>query len=410
MILAIGEKRGQRKPKQSRWFRLGDSITRIASGVGVHGEVNFAEMDAIGRAWRSCRLWWQGAKGDTSRGGTLEPTPPEATCKGAQAGNEPSGDAEFGSEVGDSFNPGRWIGPDPKQDGCEIGIDGSAFIGPRHPSCPVDEIEILRCSHGQNAEASGIGLNGTQPVIFGMCRNGDRIGSWGGNCGRRHCFLLPGTDSFLDAGKVAFFRSFCQAGPDGIEVYIHHAGCYGRHVEEGLAFEPRFPEAAFDVIFFVCGSGNEFVQAAHEPAEAAEALAELSDALRIIGQGVDVFVGWGDRGALCITMPGEENQPAGCNFPIGPQGNDVGTGAQNGVVVGLQDGVCTDLDGENGGEKSQPVDDPCFAMGEISERKLVESAEERPPDTPTIAVIHSFFSILHVSAAWQSHDPPLCHY
>ena len=108
-----------------------------------------------------------------------------------------------------------------------------------------------------------------------------------------------------------------------------------------------------------------------------------------------------------IAMSGEECQPAGCDFPIGPQGDDVGTSAQNGVVVSLHDRVGADFNSEDGREIPQPVDQPCLAVGEVPERQRVESAQKCPADAPAEAVIHPFLSFLDVCAARQTHGSPL---
>jgi hypothetical protein len=106
-------------------------------------------------------------------------------------------------------------------------------------------------------------------------------------------------------------------------------------------------------------------------------------------------------------MPGKECQPAARHLPIGPEGNDIGTRAQNRVVVVRQDGIGTDFDGKDGGKMPQPLDQPCFAVGKISLGQWVEAIEERPPDAPAEAVIHPFLPFLDIFAARQSHGSPL---
>jgi hypothetical protein len=46
----------------------------------------------------------------------------------------------------------------------------------------------------------------------------------------------------------------------------------------------------------------------------------------------------------------EEGKPAGGHLAIGPGGGDFEADPKDDVVVVLQDGVSTDIDGENGGE------------------------------------------------------------
>jgi len=49
--------------------------------------------------------------------------------------------------------------------------------------------------------------------------------------------VLPCLDSLVDAGEFAFFWGAGQAGTDGVEVDIDHAGGDSGGIEEGLAFE-----------------------------------------------------------------------------------------------------------------------------------------------------------------------------
>ena len=78
---------------------------------------------------------------------------------------------------------------------------------------------------------SGVGLRTSkeQDCMFCAASLGTR--------GCRHCLFLAGTDPVLEASEVAFLRSSCQTGPDGIEIHIDHAGGEGRFIEQRLAFE-----------------------------------------------------------------------------------------------------------------------------------------------------------------------------
>ena len=83
----------------------------------------------------------------------------------------------------------------------------------------------------------------------------------------RHHFV-PIADPFLNAGKVALFGSGCLSGADDIEVDVDHASNDGGIIQEGLAFEAGFPEMAFDIVFFIGGASDVFIELLHEPAEA----------------------------------------------------------------------------------------------------------------------------------------------
>jgi hypothetical protein len=104
-----------------------------------------------------------------------------------------------------------------------------------------------------------------------------------------------------------------------------------------LAFEPRFPEAALDLILVVGGTRDGFIQPAYEPAEAAEAFAQQSNPSRLIRQGADVDLCRRKRGAGAVAMSREECQPAPGHFQIGPLGDQIGKNAQDQVVVIGQD-------------------------------------------------------------------------
>jgi hypothetical protein len=121
------------------------------------------------------------------------------------------------------------------------------------------------------------------------------------------------------------------------------------------------------------------------------------------------FSSIGGRGcSLFAAATGrEESQPATGDFAIGPGGEDVGAGVQNGVRVSGHDGVSTDIDGENGCEMLQPVDHPSLAVGEISAGKRIESTKKRAADAPDKAMIKAFFPFLDILAARQTHGSPL---
>jgi hypothetical protein len=102
----------------------------------------------------------------------------------------------------------------------------------------------------------------------------------------------------------------------------------------------------------------------------------------------------------------EEGKPASGDFAVGPGGGEVGAEAEDGVVVGSEDGVGADFDGEEGGEGAQPVDDPGFTVGEVALSEGIEAAEEGAADATGEAVVDAFLVILDVSASRQSHGSP----
>ncbi len=96
---------------------------------------------------------------------------------------------------------------------------------------------------------------------------------------------MPTADTFLNAGKFTIFGSRRLSGTDDIEVDVDHTSNDGGIIQEGLAFEAGFPKMAFDVVFFVGGARDVFIELLHEPAEAAEAATEDSDTLWAIDEG-----------------------------------------------------------------------------------------------------------------------------
>ena len=71
-------------------------------------------------------------------------------------------------------------------------------------------------------------------------------------------------------------------------------------------------------------------------------------AFRLRGRAVDFLLGRRDWNALLVAMAWEECQPAYRHFPIRPFGDNVGTSAQDAVVVSGQNSVGADFNGENG--------------------------------------------------------------
>jgi hypothetical protein len=86
----------------------------------------------------------------------------------------------------------------------------------------------------------------------------------------------------------------------------------------------------------------------------------LSNAFRSGGNGSYLtFDGW-------TVLSWRERDPAYSNISIRPGVDETGQDTQNKVVVVIQDGVGTDLDGKDGSKKPQPFDYPRFAMRIVS--------------------------------------------
>jgi len=96
----------------------------------------------------------------------------------------------------------------------------------------------------------------------------------------------------------------------------------------------------------------------------------------------------------------EEGEPAGSDFAIGPDGDDIGAGSKEGVVVIVHDGVGPDFDGEDGGEVAQSFEQPGFAVGEVPFGNWVISGQEGAADAAAEAMVHPNLTIFDISAAW----------
>lgn len=259
-------------------------------------------------------------------------------------------------------------------------------MGTDQASGTVYEFEILFIGHLEDTLLAGKGRDGAEPGIGGG--------------------VLPIADSLLDTSKVAIFRCFCQAGSNGIQVDIDHTSSDGGVIEQGLGLKARFPEAAFHIIFSVGGASDKFVDMLHEPAQAAEAIAQLSDALGGIGQGLDLLVKIGGRFSFRAVSIGAEGEPTAGDIGIGPGIGDIGACTEDGVVMVFEDGVVEDIDSEDGGEEAQSIFDPGFTVGEIAAGKRIEAAEESAADTAGEAVIDADGIFRDIVAAWQGHVSP----
>ena len=71
-----------------------------------------------------------------------------------------------------------------------------------------------------------------------------------------------------------------------------------------------------------------------------------------------------------------------------------------------EDGVGADVDGEDGGEETEAIDNPGFTVGEVSLGKGVEAAEEGAADAPAKAVIDADFVVVDVGTARHGHRSP----
>ena len=101
--------------------------------------------------------------------------------------------------------------------------------------------------------------------------------------------MYPEADPLLDAGKVAGLGCLGNTRANGIQIDVNHAAGDGGEINQNLAFEAGFPEPAFNAVLFVGGTSDEFIDASHEPAEAAESITELGNTLGAKSQDADLL-------------------------------------------------------------------------------------------------------------------------
>jgi hypothetical protein len=144
-----------------------------------------------------------------------------------------------------------------------------------------------------------------------------------------------------------------------------------------------------------------FVEAGLEPAEAGETFAKFGDCSWGIGEGGDLEI----EGEFILFF-GVEGKPAEGDLTIGPGGGDIGASAKDFVDMSIHDGKGADIDGEDGGEEAQPVDDPGFTVGEVAAGDGVESAESGAADATVKTMIDGDFIFADVGAARKCHGSP----
>jgi len=71
---------------------------------------------------------------------------------------------------------------------------------------------------------------------------------------------------------VRLFGGFCDPRPDRIEIHIGQGRQQRWLIEQGLGFEPPFPEPSLYPVFGVGPASDVLVQGAHEPREIGKAL------------------------------------------------------------------------------------------------------------------------------------------
>jgi hypothetical protein len=198
---------------------------------------------------------------------------------------------------------------------------------------------------------------------------------------------LPGGDTIANTGELAELRAVSNPSPHRVQVDISHASEDRALVGEALALEPAFPETSGAFVLGVGAPRDVLVEAAHEPAEAAEAFPAEREAIRIREQSVEVGFGGWDRVACVIPIFGEETAPSPGDVVIAPLGGAKRVGAQYNVKVVGHHGVGENLDGKKLDQGLDTVPNPFPAMLVVALGVRVVSAEECAPDAPRDAVI-----------------------
>ena len=81
----------------------------------------------------------------------------------------------------------------------------------------------------------------------------------------------------VGGGELAGLRGVGDAGADRIQVDIGHGGEYGALVAQRLALVASLPESSLAAVFAIGATGDGLDEAAHQPGEIAEALAQRLD-------------------------------------------------------------------------------------------------------------------------------------
>jgi hypothetical protein len=167
-----------------------------------------------------------------------------------------------------------------------------------------------------------------------------------------------------------------------IQIDIGHGSENGALVAQRLAFEAAFPESSLAAVFAVGTAGDGLDEAAHQPGEVAEALAQRLDPDGV-GQQSQAF---GFDGVVAVLAGREQADPALGNLVIGPAQRLARIDVQHQMQVVAHDGVGVDRDGEALGDEADALLDPAPAMFEGPTAVVVDAAEERPPDAALDAV------------------------
>ncbi len=118
-----------------------------------------------------------------------------------------------------------------------------------------------------------------------------------------------------------------------------------------------------------------FVQTAHEPTDIGQALSPGGDHLVDGGEfGVEERFAGGE--ALNQRRSREQGALAVDDLVTGPRPDPIGIAAQDDVEVIAHHRVGGDVDGEDGGELLDALDDPAAAMLEVTPAGVVLAAQE----------------------------------
>ena len=151
-----------------------------------------------------------------------------------------------------------------------------------------------------------------------------------------------------------------------------------RLIEQGLAAEAAFPEAASTLVFLIGAPGNRLVQAAHEPTQIGQARAPASDLLGLPG-----------RGEALPELGGAGKQAAVAFDDLGgaPGAGVLAVDAHDQMKMVAENRVGAQAHGEDGAERGELLYHPGLAMIEAAPGQAIGAAQKGATHAAADAVV-----------------------
>ena len=164
-----------------------------------------------------------------------------------------------------------------------------------------------------------------------------------------------------------------------------------------LEHEASLPDAAGAVVLAVGAPRDRLVQAAHEPGQVTEAVAQDGETLGVVEQRRDGLL------ELLVVLRWEQAQPAAGDLLVGELEALLGSVVGGGVVVVGHHGVGVDVHGEDLGKFEQPVLDPAAAVGEVAAGDGVLAAQHGASNAARAEVVEAAVFAVDELGSWACH-------